>query len=223
MRIGYYEAALGSMQQLIREDVNANNLANAGTIGFKKTRIEFTDFLAMRSKTDLKAGPVHKTGSPLDLAIVGKGFFAVETPDGTLYTRAGNFSIDSEGTLVNSDGYPVLSSGGNVILPNQYVSIQPDGKIIDGKRVLGELQIVYFEKPEELVPVGGTYFKNDPDTNPSMTAEDFEILQGSIEESNVNIVSEIVQLIDTLRTFEAQQHSLKFFDQMNANVIEKTV
>ncbi len=223
MRIGYYEAALGSMQQLIREEVNANNLANAGTVGFKKTRLKFRDFLAMGSKVDLKPGAIHKTGSPLDLAIVGKGFFAVQTPDGTRYTRAGNFSIDAEGNLVNSDGYPVLSSSGNIILPSQYVSIQPDGKIIDGKRVLGELQIVYFDKPENLIPVGSTYFKNDPATNPSQPATDFEVVQGSIEESNVNIVSEIVQLIDTLRTFEAQQRSLKFFDQMNANVIEKTV
>ncbi len=222
MRIGYYEAALGSMQQLIREEVNANNLANAGTIGFKKTRIKFSDFLAMGSKVDMKPGPIHKTGAPLDLAIVGKGFFAVETPDGVRYTRAGNFSIDSEGTLVNSDGYPVLSSSGNIVLPSQYVNIQPDGKIMDGKRVLGELQISYFEKPEELVPVGNTYFKNDPGTNPSQPATDFEVVQGSIEESNVNIVSEIVRLIDTLRTFEAQQHSLKYFDQINANVIEKT-
>ncbi len=223
MRIGYYEAALGSMQQLIREEVNANNLANAGTVGFKKTRLKFRDFLAMGSKVDLKPGAIHKTGSPLDLAVVGKGFFAVQTPDGTRYTRAGNFSIDAEGNLVNSDGYPVLSSSGNIILPSQYVSIQPDGKIIDGKRVLGELQIVYFDKPENLIPVGSTYFKNDPATNPSQPATDFEVVQGSIEESNVNIVSEIVQLIDTLRTFEAQQRSLKFFDQMNANVIEKTV
>ncbi len=223
MRIGFYEAALGSMQQLIREEVNANNLANAGTIGFKRTRITFTDYLAMGSKIDLKDGPIHKTGSPLDLAIVGKGFFAVETPEGTLYTRAGNFSVNNEGTLVNRDGYPVLSSGGSITLPHQNVSVQEDGKIIDGKRVLGELQVVYFEKPEQLVPVGSTYFKNDPGDNPEQPATDFQILQGSIEESNVNIVSEIVQLIDTLRTFEAQQKSLKYFDQMNGNVIEKTV
>ncbi len=223
MRVGYYEAALGSMQQLIREEVNANNLANAGTVGFKKTRIKFSDFLAMGSKVDLKPGPIHKTGAPLDLAIVGKGFFAVETPDGVRYTRAGHFSVDSEGTLVNSDGYPVLSSSGSIILPGHNVSIQPDGKIIDGKRVLGELQIVYFDKPEQLIPVGSTYFKNDPANNPDLPASDFEVVQGSLEESNVNIVSEIVQLIDTLRTFEAQQHSLKYFDQINANVIEKTV
>lgn len=223
MRIGYYEAALGSIQQLIREEVNANNLANAGTVGFKKTRIKFSDFLAMGSKVDMKPGAIHKTGSPLDLAIVGKGFFAIETPDGILYTRAGNFSIDSEGTLVNSDGYPVQSSSGSIILPSPNVSIEPDGKVVDGKRVLGELQVVYFEKPEELIPVGSTYFKNDAGSNPSQPATDYEVVQGSIEESNVNIVSEIVQLIDTLRTFEAQQRSLKFFDQMNANVIEKTV
>lgn len=223
MRIGYYEAALGSMQQLIKEEISANNLANAGTTGFKRTMVKFSDFLAAGTKTDMKDGPVHKTGNPLDLAIVGKGFFAVETPSGTLYTRAGHFTLDSEGTLVNHDGYPVMSSSGSIVLPNNSVSIDRDGKIIQGKSVLGELQVVYFDKPDELIPVGSGYFKSDPTANPEIPATDYEILQGSIEESNVNIVLEIVNMIDILRTFEAQQRSLKYFDQMNANAIQKTV
>jgi len=223
MDTGYYEAALGSMQQLIRQKVNANNLANAATVGFKKTDVEFSDYLVMSSRTDFESGPIHQTGGALDMAIVGKGFFAVDTPDGTRYTRAGNFMLNSEGTVVTRNGDPVLSSGGSLTLPTSDVSVQPDGKIIRGKEVLGEMQVVYFDKPEELIPVGNNYFKNDPNTNPEKPAEDFHIQQGSIEGSNVNIVSELVDLIDIYRTFEAQQKTLKYFDQMNGQVIEKAV
>ena len=124
-------------------EINANNLANITTVGYKKDNVFFRHLVesmdaspdeseksAVKNgevQTDFTAGSLQKTGNPLDLAIVGDGFFVVNTPDGEVYTRNGNFTMDSDGRILTADGFSVMGSGGEMQVknnPNDYSGYQ---------------------------------------------------------------------------------------------------
>ncbi len=234
MNSGMYAAVSGNLAAMRRMDVISNNLANVNTPGYKKDRMSFEGLLAgdenppavPQNKTadpilqkenifiDYASGPTSQSGNPLDLALDGDGFFAVTTPEGTAYTRQGNFRTSADGTLVTVDGYPVQGTGGaSISIKGSRVEIDAKGVVaVDGTQV-GSISLVDFEKPYALTKVGNALFvPADPQT-PSQAGKG-QILQGYLEGSNVESISEMVQLIETNRYFEACSKVIKGFDDM---------
>lgn len=216
---GIYITASGMLARELVQEVLANNMANVGTVGFKRDRVLFRGVLegtygpegVLRVRTDHSQGPLVRTGGPLDLAIQGRGFFAVRTPEGVRYTRDGHFSLDEEGTLVTADGYPVLGEGGALELDlGGAVSFGEDGTVKVGDVVLGKLRVEDFDDLGALRKVGGGLFAADVEGRP---AEDFRIRQGFLEGANVSPMAEMVRMIANYRAYEAEQRALLAQDE----------
>jgi flagellar basal-body rod protein FlgG len=236
MNSGMYSAVSASLSAARRLDVITNNLANLNTPGYKKDKMSFESLLSGAANPpvvpqgttadpvllkennyiDFATGPTNKSGNPLDLALDGDGFFAVTTPDGTAYTRQGNLRSSADGTLVTVDGYPVQGVGGAAIsIKGSKVVIDAKGGVtVDGTQV-GTISVVDFDKPYTLTKTGGAMFvPADPKTPPQ--ASKAQVQQGFIEGSNVESISEMVQLIETNRYFEACTKVIKSFDDMTS-------
>ena len=181
-------------------DVTANNIANMNTTGFQSEDLLFTDFLASTTKQENQIafandigtyrntgqGTMQVTGAALDAAIEGRGYFAVQTPLGTRYTRNGNFKTNAGGTLVTSEGYTVLDDGNQPINfdgADRVVKIKEDGTIsVDGSD-RGVLKIAQFDNEQLMHHVGnGLYISDLP---PKQSATNFQVVNGMLERSNV--------------------------------------
>lgn len=232
MNSGIYSALSGNIAAMKRLDVLSNNLANANTAGFKKDRMTFESMLQTAGAvpkpnggtdapvysetnffTDYSAGAVKQTGNTFDLALDGDGFFVVNTPQGRAYTRQGSFRLNAAGTLVNADGYEVLG-GGPITITGGKVEINSRGEIsVDGSQV-GTLDVVDFPKPYAFQKSGNALFTPaDPQAVPQPVRGE-KVMQGFIEESNVNTVQEMVQLIETNRYFEFCSKAVKAYDDL---------
>ncbi len=162
---GLFVSKAGMLAQQRRLEVAANNLANANTLGFKRTQISFTKMLdAMLDETtdenrvpgktaiDFSNGTLKKTGNPLDVAIQGDGFFVLQGPEGEVFTRNGNFTLNEQGELVSQNGWPVLTSQGVIQITNgEEVAINQSGEILVNGKVVGTLRIAVFNNPETLL------------------------------------------------------------------------
>ena len=207
---------LGRELALFRDmDVTANNIANSNTTGFGAEHMLFNSYITkdISQKTqnpmafandistyhNFDSGALQKTGNSLDLAIKGDGFFSVETPLGVRYTRAGNFQLDGDGTLITADGKPVLSDSG------QHITIPPDAKNmvisasgsinIDGSE-LSKIGVYKFDNPQLLERTDGASFKSQ--IAPQL-AENSQVVQGVIENSNVKPVVELTHMMEVSR------------------------
>jgi flagellar basal-body rod protein FlgF len=233
MNSGMYAALSGNVAAMKRMDIISNNLANANTAAFKKDKMNFESMLngsenqvrVAESTTadppilkdnvyvDYSQGPVVRTGNTLDIAIDGDGFFVVNTPTGTAYSRQGNFHLSSDGTLVTVDGFPVMGQGGEIRIKGNNAEISSSGVVtVDGAAV-GTLNIVDFPKPYNLKKEGGSLFTpQDPNATPQ-TAKNV-LRQGFLEGSNVQTISEMMLLIETNRYFETCSKVIKGYDDM---------
>ena len=226
---GIYIALSGSVQKQGQLDTLTHNVANASTVGFKKDRTSFQEFLvsgisgmadsddgrAMTDlsevKTDFSAGTHLNTGNPLDVALSGKGFLCLE---GGRYTRKGDLQIGRDGYLVTQDGRKVLGAGGPIQLPPGKVAIAPSGEVRVNDTAIDTLKIVDFENTGSLVELeNGQYVT--PETPVESTAS---VASGHLESSNVDAVKEMVQMITTLREFEIYQKAIKAFDDAAGRV-----
>jgi flagellar basal-body rod protein FlgF len=225
---GLFAAASGMLADQIRQDVIANNLANATTAGFKGDTAVGEAFpsllinqiqtgatigkLGLGSRitevaTDGSQGALRQTGGTYDLAIAGDGWFSVQGPNGVAYTRNGAFTTDAKGQLVTADAQPVLDDGGRPITVGNNATISPDGRVtVDGRQV-AKLAVTALD-PKRLHKLGdnlytGTVVKNAPASR---------VEQGFLEGSNVNSVKEMVDLISTMRSFEAGQKAVQALD-----------
>lgn len=221
----------GLIAQEYRLTTVTNNIANANTVGFKKDKPVFSMVEPNINKqrievaartfseynqtfTDFSQGFLQKTGSPLDAAISGDGFFKVSTPNGDRYTRNGSFTLDSEGTLMTKDGYEVMGEGGVITLTPGKVEIGADGTIsVDGNTV-DKLNVTAFQKATDIqkdseglfMPVGDSVEETDP--------EGTTVVQGHIESANVSVVKEMTAMIEVLRAYESQMKLIQTFDEM---------
>jgi flagellar basal-body rod protein FlgG len=212
----------------IRQDVIANNLANATTAGFKgDTAVgeAFPSLLINQLQTgatigklglgsritevasDGSQGALRQTGNTYDLAIAGDGWFSVQGPNGVAYTRNGAFTTDAKGQLVTADAQPVLDDGGRPITVGNNATISPDGRVTVDGRQIAKLAVTALD-PKRLHKLGdnlytGTVVKNAPASR---------VEQGFLEGSNVNSVKEMVDLISTMRSFEAGQKAVQALD-----------
>jgi flagellar basal-body rod protein FlgG len=221
MRIGSQVATLGSLQQEKRLDVIANNLANANTPGFKKEGVRFEDFMFQETYSQYEQGPIRTTGNPLDVALQGNGFLRVQSPDGILYTRAGNLAMDAEGALVTQEGWPVLGQGGVIEITGRHVRIEPDGQIFDDGFAVDTLDLVAFPEGTRMLRVGSNGFRPADAAAAPEAAVDCTVQQGSLEDPNFSVVEEMTQLIETLRIFETYQKMSQTFHQDDTQLISK--
>jgi flagellar basal-body rod protein FlgG len=192
-------------------DYTTNNIANATTPGFKMTKI-FHNSVDPATVTyvpevvvDYSPGTIYRTGNPLDVAINGEGFFAVQSGTETSYTRQGIFTLDKDGNMITAEGNYVLNKSGNKIrLPDGSVQIGDKGDIaVDGNQI-DTLKIVKFTNPQLLVRKEGCLF-TDPGNAGMVDKEDPIIKQGHIELSNVQVVKEMSDMIDLHRSVEVYQ------------------
>jgi flagellar basal-body rod protein FlgG len=149
------------------------------------------------------------------MAIDGDGFFAVSTPDGTAYTRQGNFRLSADGTLVTTDGFPVQGQGGPIRISGSRIEIDSKGVVTADGTQAGTISMVDFPKPYELTKIGSALFvpKNTESTPQASTGE---LRQGHLEGSNVETISEMVQMIETSRYFDACQRTILSFNDMTS-------
>jgi flagellar basal-body rod protein FlgG len=226
---GIYKTAASMVPRVRKHEVIANNIANSETAGFKQDSIFLRTVRNEQSKldklqpswevrmlddiyTDYTQGTLQKTGGELDLAIEGDGFFVVETPVGEAYTRNGSFSVSPEGTLVDSQGNPVMTDAGELYVAGSDIAIGADGQIaVDGEFV-GQLQIVDFPKPYQLEKRAGSLFVPQGDAVPE-PVEGAMVRQGYLERSNVDVLREMVDMIDSYRAFETGQRMIQIQDE----------
>lgn len=229
MHKGIYIALSGSVQKQGQLDTLTHNVANASTVGFKKDRTSFQEYLVSgisgtadsddgksmtdlsQVKTDFSPGAQFTTGNPLDVALSGKGFLCLE---GGRYTRKGDLQIGRDGHLVTQDGRKVLGAGGPIQLPPGKVDIAPSGEVRVNGTAIDTLKIVDFKDTGSLVELeSGQYTSSE--TPVESTAS---VASGHLESSNVDAVKEMVQMITTLREFEIYQKAIKAFDDAAARV-----
>jgi len=229
-------AASGLQSRMEALDIVANNLANTTTGGFKLDREFYSLFTAADNEgdsastklpliqkqwTDFSQGVLTPTGSALDLALSGKGFFAVNGPSGPLYTRNGSFQLSSSGQLTTSDGYAVRDASGQPIqTPSQApIEVGADGSLTQSGETLGQLQIVDFQDRSALQKLGNSYFSvNDPKIQP-ISAPDTTVQQGKVENSNVAPAESAVRLVGLMRQFEMLQKAITITTDMNKQAL----
>lgn len=159
------------------------------------------------SRINFAQGSIRETGNPLDVALQNEGFFKVRTLEGDFYTRNGNFHLTPDGRLVNGQNYPVLGGGGEITVePGGRVEVAPNGEIAVNGEAAGVLDVVTFADPQVLEKVGQNLYRVRAGTNAEeQPADNVMVASGYLENSNVEVVREMVGMIDTHRLFEAYQ------------------
>ena len=230
-------AASGLRARMDTLDLLANNLANASTGGYKADRAFYSVYLAPEAQdsgdvstmpvveqpwVDLSQGVMHSTGNPLDVALSGKGFFAVQGPAGPLYTRSGNFHLAADGRLVTAEGYAVRGAAAGAALTLQSgrsIDIAADGTVRQNGAIVGKLEIADFTSTADLSKQGGNYFRAS--TAPGAASQDTSVQQGKLEDSNTSSPGEAVRLVNLMRQFEMLQKAATLGEQMDQQAIEQ--
>jgi len=165
--------------------------------------------------TDYSQGAHLETKSPLDFALNGKGFFAVLGPDGkTMLTRDGNFNLDSNGRLVTKDGLPVLGHNGEIYIDGNQVTADQEGNLtVDGK-ALDQILTVKVQDENQLTKVGHSLFQINSHNKVELSPEGTQVQQGFLEQSNVNSTLEMVNMIDTYRSYELNSRIISTYDHL---------
>ncbi|HEV7278493.1 MAG TPA: flagellar basal-body rod protein FlgF [Devosiaceae bacterium] len=220
-------------------DVVANNLANVNTTGFKSEQLLFEEYMApvARHKDfawvdqplaytqdwatmhDLSGGAVVQTGNPLDVALQGEGFLAVQTPAGERWTRSGALQINAEGILVTTDGHPVLGDGGPIQFDDDDndITIAADGAISTNDGIKGRLRVVEFTDPQELAREGSNLFSGGTPIAIATT----RVLQGALEKSNVSGIAEMTEMIRVSRSYQSLASLMQKQDEMRRSAVQR--
>ena len=228
-------AALASQQRL---EVVANNIANSNTVGFRQQRVVFGEYLVQtldggppekgftaidETALDRSAGELQRTGNPLDLAIDGDGYFAMRGPQGIMVSRAGNFRMQADGTIVDGSGLPVLGgspeSGLNPIKVSPEggpVRVGSDGMVSQDGTELARIAVVTADGPG-LTPTGGAHLQAAPGSLKS--AEAATLTPGFLEGSNVDPVRGMVVLIEISQDYQSSQKLMAEFRKMDRAVM----
>jgi flagellar basal-body rod protein FlgG len=235
----------------------AHNLANVNTAGFKKSRVEFEDLVYQQVKApgsptstsaeaptgldiglgtrpvatarDFSSGNLRSTGSPLDLAIEGRGFFTVSLADGREgYTRAGTLHLSADGTLVTSEGYPLdppvrIPANATTITVSREWRISATVSGQPAPLEIGTIELTSFQNPAGLTALGGTLFEASSASGEPTKAQagvdgTGTIVQGFLEDSNVSVVEEMVAMILGQRAYEANSRVVRAADEMLGQV-----
>ena len=240
---GIQSAEAAMRPKLARMEVIANNLANVNTTGFKRDRLFVQmlndsvagkadsggdlDEVRVKEGVDFSEGSLRETGNPLDVALQGQGFFAVDTPGGIRFTRSGSFRLSSDGTLVNADGYQVQGTGGAITFPDMQklqqgtVNISETGEVMIDREMVGKLRIVDFADTSALRKESASLFCAAPGTLMTEgTESSTAVKQGFLEESNVDGVEEMIAMTELQRSFDTDQKVLQALDDSVAKSLQ---
>lgn len=237
-----YTSGTHMVVQRKRMDVVTNNIANVETAGYKTDKLlsrSFSDLMLSRVGdpavlsersgvgplntgvhidevvTDFSQGSVQHTERLTDVALVTEGFFVISTPDGDRYTRDGSFHFDAEGYLRTSDGFNVMGEGGIIQVSNagEGVTIEAGGNIVDADlNAVAKLKVVDFENYEDLRKMGNNLFLNYTN-QPVQDVESYEVRQGYLEASNVQMAIEMVDMLQLYRSYETSQRMVRMVDE----------
>ncbi len=221
-------------------DVTAANLANTGTPGFKAERMLFSDWLGPQRGTDgshgrgpvafvqdrasyrdRATGPLSHTGNPLDLAIAGDGFFTVDTPRGPRLTRAGRFSPTPDGRLTNGEGNALLDTAGAPIrlaAADTQLKVTADGTLASENGPIARIGVVQPDDPMRMRAEGSTNLRADAATTP---VDAPRIVQGAVEDSNVQPVLEMTRMMAGLRQFQFASQLVQSEGERRQSAIDK--
>ncbi len=242
---GLYSAATGMMAIEARQAVTSNNIANASTPGFRKQHAlqkgfygVLLDRLSNPLRLDARTGPggglqiietftdptggtITTTGDPLNVALHGPGFVAVDTPQGERFTRNGAFSVGPEGQLITAEGHVVQSQGGGAItVDGASVEIDGEGNVFVDRVQQGQIRLIEFEDPHMLSREGhNLYAASEEALLRSAAAEETRIAPGALEMSNVNLPHEMVQLTIAMRAYTANQKVINAADETMSRLI----
>ena len=232
----------GQMALAQSMDIVANNIANVSTTGFKREGIAFDTLLGQGTSTnktpanfvfdrttyrDASNGPITGTGNPLDLAIEGQGYFQVQMPDGsTGYTRVGSFQLNTDGQVVTQSGQPLIADGGTITIPNttSQINISADGYVtakIDNSAALaqlGKIVLVKFDDEQQLKSAGNGLYVT---TQASQPATDSSVKQFALEQSNVQPVTEITNMIRIMRSYEQMTNMITNESQRQTDAVSR--
>ena len=229
---GIYHAAAGMLARQKHLEVTANNLANATTTGYLQENVCFratldSTLISSRPMTagekfvepvsvtqTMHPGPMNATGNPLDVAIVGEGFFVVETENGLAYTRDGRLKLNAAGELVNISGYRMCTMGGTTAIPEGDLRIASDGSLMirtpDGRdQIIDRLQVVTFPDPRQLTHAGNGLYITRQET---IDLPGVGLQVGYLEDSTVNVISEMTKMIEISQLYEASARAIQTQD-----------
>lgn len=213
----------GGLRQERKLEAVSNDLANANTTGYKQDVVSFDKAFKARLNTDHAQGDVKLTGNPLDVALASEGFFKVDTPNGIQYTRNGNFTLDANGVLVDSNGNPILGQGGAIFLEvgnlETDLNINEAGEIVVAGEVLDALDIVTFEDVNKLEKQEKNLYAYTGDPRDEIAPDQVVVKHRSLEGSNVQVVEEMVRMIDYHKMFDTFSKSMRTFDEIDGKAI----
>ncbi|MES9850716.1 MAG: flagellar basal-body rod protein FlgF [Candidatus Thiodiazotropha sp. LLP2] len=232
-----YVAMSGAKETLMAQANNSNNLANVNTPGFMEDLNQFrsmpvfgagypTRVYALDERPDInfERGSLHSTGNPLDVAINGDGYFAVQAADGSeAYTRRGDLKVDANGLVTNGQGLPVIGNGGPLALPPfERLEIAPDGTITILPEGSTPEALAIVDRIKMVNPPGDTLYKGEDgllhlkDGGVADAEAATQLASGHIESSNVNVADALVNMIELSRKFEMQVKMMKTAEEMDS-------
>lgn len=228
-----YTAAQGLVARQLQLDAISNNIANVNTTGFRETSPFFRAFnmsfengpqntlnynvslqpVASGVFMHSRQGPMKATGNELDMAIEGDGYFRLETPNGPRYSRAGNFSLNTDGQLINQNGYTVMDTNNQAITLDvtKPVTIGRDGQVVQDAGQIAQIKLVTFNDKENLVAEADTLLRHEA-VNPVEQQPEGLIKSGFLEGSNVNIAKQMVNMITMNRAYDANIRTIRAID-----------
>ena len=172
----------------------------------------------MATYTDFSPGTIRETGNTLDFALEGDGFFTVETPQGSAYTRQGTFAIDGQGILVTQNGLPVQGETGPLQVGDGQVAIDATGVVRVNGAVRGRLKLVNFAQPQALEKLGATLFRAGPDLSEEAPSN-LVVHQGAVESSNSQAIQLLGETIQASRAYQAYQKVIQAFDDIAGRAV----
>ena len=226
---GIYNSSAAMQYLMERTDTVANNLANANTVGFKRSDIAFNMYMTAEHATrrnqindplprgelktfvDHTQGALKQTANPLNIAIEGQGYFTIQTPEGTAWTRDGGFTMNEHGYLTTMDGYFVMGEWGPILLQGNNFSVSYEGDIVYDNQVVNRFLLQNFDKSDVLQKGSNLYFPRDEfielsEANPLLK-------QGFIEASNVSVIKEMIAMITIQRQYQANEKAIRTNDE----------
>ncbi len=230
-----YVAMSGAKETLLAQATNSSNLANANTPGFLADLQQFRSMpvfgdgyptrvyaLSERPDVDFKSGSIVQTGKDLDVALNGKGWIAVQAPDGSeAYTRRGDLVLDANGLLTTGNGLPVIGNGGPIaippaekidIAPDGTISIRPLGQAVNELAIVDQIKLINPDNSDMEKGMDGLMrLKAGVSAEPDST---LQLVSGALESSNVNVVDSMVDMIELSRRFEIQVKMMKTAEEM---------
>lgn len=240
MNAGMYKSTTGMLYQASRLESITENLANANVPGYKRTMSSTKPFIGTfqsalynempeagttlsKAVTDFTTGPMRQTDRSLDFAIEGNGFFVVRRGDTEFYTRSGAFTLDETGTLVTYGNLKVgrtditLSPETNL----ENLTVDTGGTLRDGANVVGQIDMVNFSTPSKLDRVGPGMFSAHSDMTADPVESDARMYNRLLEHSNASVITEMVEMVDCMRCYEACQKMITIQDGKDGMLISR--